>query len=255
MGAYAAGTIAAFDPEKPISFPDNPRCVLHIGHEQMRPGNNSVRFDGQHLWFATHAQYGKRGGALVCFDPEKETCKVWRNLVPEHNPGRLCLSNDKKEVFVGTSPDADCNSAPPADTPAAIFCFDVETEQVVWLIRPLEHKAGYYVPKVITPKGDLFVFADQKQEKTTMLLIDPADGTVKHHGNIDELEEKGVTDVFCAHNRMYVTTRHGLFEYDPEKGLGKRIIDTLMQDPRVRGNDLFFRWEWEAGLVEGLFEN
>jgi len=255
MACYAGGSISAFDPSKPVDWPNNPRHVCDLGQEQMRPGNDSVRFDGRYFWFCSHARYTVLGGAIVRFDPETETCKVWRNLVQDHNPSRLCLSLDNRCVLVGTGPDPDTGSGPPAETPAAVFVFDTTAEKVQWVVRPLGEKVNYYVPKLITPAGDILTFAFLKNGGCAFLLLDPDTGEVRRELEWPATDKLGITDYFRGpDNRLYATAEIGLYHFDLESGVGEQMAECAMRAPWVRGNDLFFLQDHcAAGMIIGLW--
>lgn len=99
VACYGGAEISVYDPKLGGEWPRNPRHVLDIGEEQMRP--QGMASDGHYLWTATHAQYGKLGGALVRVDPKTETAKVWRNLVPDHNPTGLHVDTERRRVYIG----------------------------------------------------------------------------------------------------------------------------------------------------------
>jgi len=250
LACYAGAEINAYDPNAGGEWPQNPRPVLDIGEEQMRP--TGLVADGRYLWCATHARYGHLGGALVRVDPRTETCKVWRDLVPGHNPTGLAVDAERGRVYVGTSTHADCGSAPPAQGPATVFAFDTKTEQVAWVSRPVPN-AEHLV--VVGPARDTLIVVTEGLDQNLILIVAAQDGSVKESVPLQLPEHWTSAQLFIGGDgELHVASvPDGVFRYDPVEGLGEHLIEGPAAKPQVRGQDLFFIRGHEVGVVEGLW--
>jgi len=136
--AYTHALLAVYDPEKQWKpgrdKSSNPRNLGPLGEDQYRPVTGILRGPLDRLYAGTMPAYGSRGGALTVIDPETDTWKVYRNLVPDHSVTGLALGAEF--VYVGTSVEADGYIAPAAgDACFLIFC---PREERVLLSRAIE---------------------------------------------------------------------------------------------------------------------
>lgn len=129
MSSYTSATVTAYDPDKPASWPHNPRSLASASaQEQMRP--KVLEHDGRFLWMATTPKYGMRGGALSRVDPINGECIVWRNLVPDQSIHNLALDPSRRRLFLSTSIHADCESAEPTAKTAVLATFDMDRLEI-----------------------------------------------------------------------------------------------------------------------------
>ena len=250
LACYGGAEITAYDPESGGEWPENPRPVLAIGEEQMRPVGLCAA--GSDLWCATHAKYGLLGGALARIDTTRETCKVWRNLAPDHNPTSLVADAGRGHVYLGTTIHADSKSAPPAPRPAAVLAFDMERECVAWVAHPVEDAESMLVVGTVAGQVCAWGWADETRR---IALLDAATGAVVKHAPLRLPEDwRGWEFFIGADGELYIASpTDGLFRYDPDEGLGERIIGGPVLKPRVRGKDLFFVRAHSVGVIEGMW--
>lgn len=251
LACYSGAEITVYDPKAGGEWPQNPRHVLYIGEEQMRP--MGMASDGPYLWTVTRAEYGKHGGALVRVDPKTETAKVWRNLVPGHNPADLRVDTKGRRVYVGTSIYADCGSAPPAPVPATVIAFDMDREVPVWIARPSPDAVTISV--MALPSPDLVLIATHPGFPKEMILLDAATGEIRRRFDPKLPKEwTGVAFLVGGDGLLYTSCSAGLFRYDLEHGPGDAILKGPVLVPAVRGRDLFFIREHELGVAENVFD-
>lgn len=136
MGAYPKADIYVLDPNEAIKDEVNPRILFNIGEEQDRPYVFAT--DGQHGFFGTIPDYGKRGGALVVFEDQGDTVtrSVYRNVV--HNQSINGLAPKDGLIYGSTTIsgglDAPANSIEKA---AKVFVFDVENRVKLLEVQPV----------------------------------------------------------------------------------------------------------------------
>ena len=250
LACYGGAEITAYDPKAPGKWPTNPRPAAKFGEEQMRP--TGLCSDGSFLWCVTRAQYGRLGGALERFDPQTETCKVWRNLVPDHNLTGLIFDAERSRVYAGTTIHADCQSAPPAEGPAAVLAFDAEREEMAWISRPVEDAATLSVAAAVS--GSLMVLGGDPRQ---ILLLSLDDGKLRESLPLQFPEHWTGYEFFMGGDgKLHVASpEDGVFLYDPEYGVGEQIIEGPVLKPRVRGKDFFFIRGNEVGVIEGLWRS
>ena len=175
LACYAGAEITCYDPKAGGRWPENPRPVAQIGHHQKRP----VGFccDGKCLWCCTKTGYGQSGGALSRLDPDTEDLKVWRDLVPDHNPGNMIMDGQRRTLYIGTTLRADSGSAPPATNgPAAVIAFDVDREETAWVARPAPEAETLQVDAVYQ---DALMVRLAVTGGYRVFLLDPATGATR----------------------------------------------------------------------------
>jgi hypothetical protein len=250
LACYGGAEITVYDPAVPGEWPANPRHVLDIGEEQMRP--QGLVSDGRHLWTATSAKYGLLGGALARIDPKTETVKVWRNLAPDHNPTGVVVDAPGRRVYAGTTVNADQGSAPPAPLPAVVIAFDMDREAPAWIARPAPDAQAMRV--LALPEPGLVMVAAWPGYPAEILLLDAATGSLQRKFDSKLPPEwKGESFLVGGDDKLYVACDQGLFRYDLERGPGEKVLDGPVLNPVVRGTDLFFIRGHELGIAEKLF--
>jgi outer membrane protein assembly factor BamB len=252
LATYGGAEINVYDPRAGGEWPVNPRHVLDIGEEQMRP--QGMVSDGQYLWTATNAKYGLKGGALVRFDPKTETVKVWRHLVPDHNPTGLRVDVVRRRVYVGTTVTADQGSAPPGPMPGAVMAFDMDREAPAWIARPSPEALAISV--LALPAPDLLLVAVWPGYPQELVLIEAATGATRKRIE-SRLPPEWTDESFLvgSDGALYVACSAGVFHYDLERGPGEQVLAGPVTKPAVHGRDLLFIRGHELGLAENLFES
>lgn len=245
LACYGGAEITVYEPDKGGDWPENPRPFADIGHEQMRP--LGLCADDRSLWCVTHAQYGRYGGALSRIDPDTGACKVWRNLLPDHNPTGLVLDRARRRIYGGTSVWPDCASAPAAEGPAGVYAFDTEAGTVVWTARPVADAENVLVCCV---HGDLVIAASGDQ----LILLRAEDGAPAGTRVADPpLDGRANTLFVGSDGELCLACPDGLFRYDLDGGRGERLIEGPVSRPKPRGQDLFFIRDYQVGVAEGLW--
>ena len=246
LACYHGGEITVYDPESGGDWPENPRPFAQIGQQQIRPVGFCV--DGRHLWCATHAEYGTYGGALTRIDPASGACKVWRNIVPDHNPTGIVPDLDRGRIYGGTTVWPDCNSAPAAEGPATVYAFDLARESVLWTARPVDDAQTIFVSAAY---GDVVIASAGGR----LILIRADDGGVERI--IDAalpLDGRACSLFVGGDGELHLASTDGLFRYDLDSGPGEQLIEGPVARPRVRGADLFFIRDYTVGFAEGLWK-
>ena len=249
LAGYGGAEISVYDPRIGGEWPVNPRHVLSIGEQQMRP--QGMVSDGQHLWTATNAKYGLKGGALVRIDPKTETAKVWRNIVPDHNYTGLCVNVKRRHVYAGTTVYADQGSAEPAPLPASIIAFDMDREAAAWIACPTPDAVSIRV--LVLPSPDLVLAAAYPGYPKEVFLLEAETGSILRRFD-PKLPPEWLDESFLVgeDGTVYVACSIGLFKYDLENGPGEQILNGAVNKPVVHGKDLFFIRGHEIGIAKGV---
>jgi hypothetical protein len=235
-----------YDPDKGGEWPENPRPFVEIGHGQIRP--IQICADDRYLWCVTNAEYGTYGGALSRIDPATGACKVWRHLLPDHNPTSLVLDSAHGRIYGGTTVWPDQRSAPAAKGPAGVFAFDTAREKVVWTAQPVEKAEWFFV---LTEYKGLVI----AETGGRLILLRPEDGAVERIIDANLAHTDPGSDLFVGGDgELYLASPEGLHRYDLDRGRGECVIDGPVSLPRVRGADLLFIREYDVGIAEGLWK-
>ncbi len=138
LGFYGGASILRFDPEAPIQFGRNPKCIARAGMEQNRP--MGIYHHGGKLYMATRAGYEKLGGAICVLDPETADMEVHRHFVPEQNPVSFFHRGDG--CFVGTTDiHGDQGSCLPKADGAVAFVWDAKSASTIATCQPWQADA------------------------------------------------------------------------------------------------------------------
>ncbi len=188
MASYTTCSITAFDPNSPPDWPNNPRVLAKVGHEQMRP--KAMVHDGRFVWLASSAEYGNLGGALSRLDPTTGEVRVWRNIVPNQTPNRLLINPDAKRVYFATEVYADGDSTPATERTAQLVAFDTEN---LTIARQQGVRDGTRTARLLAvlPSGAVLGLAgkiDFAWHLTTGILFvwNPDDGTIEYLNEITD---------------------------------------------------------------------
>lgn len=247
LACYHGAEITVFDPNAEGEWPENPRPFAEIGHEQLRPV--ALCAEGDHLWCDTHAQYAKYGGALARINIRSGECRVWRHLVPDHNPTGIVLDSARRRIYGGTTVWPDMQSAPAAKGPAAVYAFDMEREAVAWTAQPVEGAERMSVQTVW--RDTVIARADGR-----LILLRAEDGVVDRIVERELPPGEPAARLFVGGDgELYLASPQGLFRYDLDRGPGDRVIEGPVSLPCVRGPDLLFIRAYDVGLAEGLWRS
>ncbi len=131
--SYTHNVLTVYNPNRPWrpgpAEGDNPRNLGPMGDEQYRPVTGILNGPGNRLYVGSMPDYGARGGALSVVNPEDNSHKSYRHLVPDHSI--LGLAAGPEHVYLGTSIVAD-GYIRPAEGNARFLIFDPENETVVY---------------------------------------------------------------------------------------------------------------------------
>lgn len=247
LACYGGAEISVYDPARGGEWPENPRPFADIGHEQMRPVGLCA--EGDALWCATHAQYGKYGGGLARIDAASGACQVWRDLLPGHNPTGIVLDRARGRIYGGTTVWPDQQSAPAADGPGGVFAFDLARRVVAWTAQPVAGADGVVVETVY--RGTVIASTPGR-----LIVLRAEDGRVERIIQAELPPGDPAPRLFTGGDgELYLASAKGLFCYDLDRGPGERLIEGAVDLPRVRGADLFFVREHEVGVAEGLWQS
>lgn len=147
LAAYHGGELMEYDPRQHPHFPENPRVVADPPGG-MRPVASAD--DGRNIYYSCSAHYGHLGSVLTRYDT-----RTGRTLYRSNPLGPLQVQGlwyDRTTgLLVGCAvPHADCDSAPPAQSPAVFACFDPKTLKP---LRSAPAPAGARWPRIIGPIG------------------------------------------------------------------------------------------------------
>lgn len=130
--SYTHNVLTVYDPKQPWrpgpAEGDNPRNLGPMGDEQYRPVTGILNGPGNRLYIGSMPDYGARGGALTVVNPEDNSHRSYRHLVPGHSILGLAVGPD--HVYAGTSIIAD-GYIRPAEGNARFLIFDPDTETVL----------------------------------------------------------------------------------------------------------------------------
>jgi hypothetical protein len=152
LASYGSCTLLAYDPAKPGSFPENPRVIAWIGHEQMRP--IQLLRDDSAAWMISGSHYSVFGGALSRVDLRTGRAEVYRETLQKLAPTRMLINPRRpRELAISTTIHADCQSGVPTEPSARLLAFDLDARKVV---RELAPRAGAPTLKLLcfTPEGE-----------------------------------------------------------------------------------------------------
>ncbi len=113
---------------------NNPRLIGAVGSEQNRFRSIYLAED-KHIYMGTVPDYGKYGGALVDFDPESETFKVYRNVVKDQSV--YGIEGDGSGLLIGSTATHGGLGSVPVAKEAKLFVWDVAKKQKVRELVPV----------------------------------------------------------------------------------------------------------------------
>ena len=124
MAAYTGGELMEFDPRRPARYPENPHVVADPPRA-MRP--ISWAQDGRTLYYGCSAPYGYLGGTITAYDTRTGRATYAADPLPGHAPSSLFFDCRHRTLFVGTTPHADCQSAPAEHDRSLLAALDSKT--------------------------------------------------------------------------------------------------------------------------------
>ncbi|MCX7591024.1 MAG: hypothetical protein N2255_05290, partial [Kiritimatiellae bacterium] len=130
LASYGTCTLLAYDPAGNGVFPENPRVVAKIGHNQMRP--LQLLREESSAWMISTSHYSLLGGALSRICLFTGHVEVYRDFLRSLAPTRMLFNPcNSRELFLSTTIHADCQSAIPAENEARLFRFDLDRRRVI----------------------------------------------------------------------------------------------------------------------------
>jgi outer membrane protein assembly factor BamB len=182
MASYTTCTLTTFDPKAPVSWPDNPRVLGRVGHEQMRP--IGLVHDGRFVWLVSSAKYGLLGGALSRIDPQKGEIRVWRNIVPNQMPVSLVADSAGRRIYFATDVHGDCDSVPPTEQTAQLVVFDMDS-LTIDRQQTVSDQAETLRLLAMFPTGRILGLAiGSDPTDRTLFTWEPTAGTIEHLGPV-----------------------------------------------------------------------
>ena len=208
--SYTHNVLTVYNPKRPWrpgpAEGDNPRNLGTMGDEQYRPVTGILNGPGDRLYVGSMPDYGARGGALTVVNPEDNSHKSYRHLVPDHSI--LGLAAGPEHVYVGTSIIAD-GYIRPAEGNARFLIFDPETEAVL-------HEREIDGARSLVTMGfsaeRVFFWTDDHEGGSRLLVIRIADYAIR---TVDNPFAGG-----RPHNRPMAADANGILFFT----LGNRIV-------------------------------
>lgn len=136
MAAYTGGELVEYDPKQHPHFPENPRVVADPPGG-MRPV--AAADDGRHVFYSCSAHYGDLGSVVTKYDTKTGLATYAQNPLPHQQICSLFYDRRAHSLLCGTTMEADCASATPA-------------EDVCYLARLSADELGV-IEKFPLPKG------------------------------------------------------------------------------------------------------
>ena len=232
MASYTTCTVTAFDPNAPASWPENPRALATVGHEQMRP--KAMVHDGRFLWLTSSAEYGHLGGALSRIDPQTGEIRVWRNIVPNQTPNRLLINPAENRIYFATEVYADGDSTPATERTAQLVAFD--TEKLTIDRQQVVHD-GTRIARLLAmlPSGAILGL-EGKVEFTwhlwtgTLFVWNPADGSIEY---LNEISDSLVDVVVGPDGKIYAS-------------YGEHVCTLMLEDSHVSFKPIAPMGDWHG---------
>ncbi|NLG52616.1 MAG: hypothetical protein GX541_01365 [Clostridiales bacterium] len=108
MASYTNGMLTEFDPDKKISFPENPR-IITTPPNAMRPVASAD--DGVCLYYASNHEYGHAGCVLSGYNTITGQVFYRDNPIDGQQIVSLCYDENRKMLIGGTTYQTDCGVA------------------------------------------------------------------------------------------------------------------------------------------------
>lgn len=237
MGSYTTCTVTAFDPKASVSWPDNPRVLAKVGHEQMRP--KSMVHDGRDVWMTSSAKYGRLGGALSRINPRTGKIRVWRNIVHNQTPGRLVINPAARQVYFATGIQADGGSAPPTERTAQLVAFNIDTLKIDRR-QTVREGADMLCLMTVLPSGKVLGI---DEGPWTLFIWDPATGSIENLGKAPDVCPGYVT--VGPDGKIYASVGSSIGTLTlTDKPVSFKPLRTLKEGicrfPQIHGNMLYY---------------
>lgn len=176
IGAYSHAMILQYDPQRAMSFLQNPRELisLHDRFAQTRP--RDVATDGRHVFFTFDSDYGKLGGALAEVDPSTGHVEAFAQPVKDQNLPSLAFDRKSHMLWLSTDRWGQQRSAPPTQATALLAEWDPEQKRIVKTLAPWPVVDEI---EILGCTGDGILVVAAAGE---LALIDTTSATVLWHG-------------------------------------------------------------------------
>ena len=213
IGSYVKAVISEYDYRKPFIQGENPLFIGEIGQGQYRPID--MVNDGNLIYIATGAQYGKLGGAITVFNPANRQMDIYRHFIQDQNPTCLFYWPEKRLLVGATTIHGDCRTAKPTASQAVLFLWDTVQRKTVYTCSPWEMSSLKIID--VSPAGVcLGTKNPEGSESKEYFLWD----IKSQNYEIKEFPIKGVfiNGIFMNEREFYGATEHGLFILDIKTG-------------------------------------
>ena len=121
MAAYYGGELVEYDPERPVSFPENPRVVASPP-DGMRPV--ALAHDGRVIHYACNKHYGGLGAVLTRYDTRTAQATWADDPLGRRQVLSLWRAPRTDSLYAGSAVHGDTYSCSPAETTALFGRFD-----------------------------------------------------------------------------------------------------------------------------------
>lgn len=245
-GSYGKAVLYAYEPQQPFAYGSNPRIICEIGHGQNRP--ITMHNDGRYVYVTTKAKYGTLGGAITVFDPKTEQIEVYRNFVPEHNPGFSSFYHSPTKLLVGvTETCGDCSTSKPTAEAAVVFLWDTQTRKVVYTAAPWSAESLNAV--ALSPAGKLIGFDKQRYY---IFDVNSRQFQVRDW----TLSPVGRYGAFGNDRFFYGSIKEGIFQLDTVDGKVEMVLEADRVGPmaRMSETELLFTQAGDVRLIRVMLE-
>lgn len=211
LGVYPKAVIYEYNPDKPWLKDTNPRRLFSLqNEEQDRPF--AFAWAGKELAIGTVSGYGRLGGALTLYDPEREQYDVFRNVVDQQS--LISLTVHDGILYAGSSVYGGLGGLP-SKAEAVVLMWDIAGRQPIWQGVPVPGEKAISALAAddlgnlwgITA-GKLFQFDLKTRTTVRVIELAPFDwSSVGHFWRGGRLSVKdGI---------LYGYFMHSLFRFDP----------------------------------------
>ena len=211
IAAYPGSFLSYYDPREPWNFGyeagNNPRAFGRLGDGHLRPYAMVIGPEGL-IYIGSSPEYGKIGGALAIFDPERwQLLFNYENLIPGQSIFSLSTNQHDSFIYGGTIIGGDGISAPEGDS-ATFFIFDTIFRKVIYKTGLDENCLAIKVYKY----NNDFLLHCQKKDNINSLFLFKTD--LKEKKKIVGDLSFFVFDLNAKNNKMYGYDSNNFYEID-----------------------------------------
>jgi hypothetical protein len=183
----------------------------------------------------TVPEYGRLGGGLFLYDPERDELEAYPNLIREQSI--VCLLYRDGVLYGGTSVWGGLGVSP-TQTEAFVFAWDVERRALKWQTAPVPGERAV-TSLAFGPDGMLWGMTAGK-----LFRLNPSDGATSGTYEMMKVDWNAFTHMWRnaflrwrEDGRLYGTAMNRFFRFDPASGAFEVLADDvilLADDPRGR---------------------